>query len=201
MQQFNHRSALPGVNEHQGSEEQYYGYQHQYQYQSPLPAPTPQRMNGQSYAVALESNSEHTHARRPVHHRSQSDMGGLSRGHYEYPTNAPSIYSQEGTYQPRLYAQQNSPQLGASSYQPPQQRYEPMPYTEMRQPRQYSGYGHHRAQSSSVVQSGYSPAMPSLREHPSQAHLSPYNQHQAALPQVPHVTEAQEARSLFNPRN
>ncbi|KAE8448123.1 hypothetical protein EG329_009888 [Mollisiaceae sp. DMI_Dod_QoI] len=197
MQPVVHRSNFANIDEHQAGEDEYHGYP-QPQYQAPLAAPTPQRHNGQSMAAHLEMSNEHGHARRPIHQRSQSDVGGLVRRYEHSPA---ANYAQKPAYYQREPQYVDAARLHAYGYDSQQPHYEQMQhYSDVRQSKQLPVLGHHRAQSSSMIQSTYSPAMPSLREHEPQANVSPYTHNQNVLPPAPHVTESSEARALYSSR-
>lgn len=182
-----HRPTFPDVGEPQA---EHYGFSSRSQYQVPLPAPVAQRRVGQSMAQHLENNDEYSH-RRPSHQRSQSDIGGLHRGHYEYGSVPASGYAQD-SHQPRTYYQESA-QSNARSYASPQPRHEPQhqQYRNNRQSSQHPSFGHHRSQSSSMVHLPYTPAMPSLRENQPQASMSPRTRN---------IVESQEARNIFSSR-
>ncbi|KAF8852172.1 hypothetical protein BDZ45DRAFT_124049 [Acephala macrosclerotiorum] len=199
IQPMAHRSTFEGIDEHQGGDVQYYQGYAPPRYQAPLPAPTPQRLNGLSMAAHLEVNNEHVSARRPIHNRSQSDISSLGGGPYQYSPAPVSVYSQGPGYQSRPSHFQESPQPHSRHYSPQQLRWEQMPqYPTMRQSTQLPGLGHHRAQSTSMIQSTYSTPMPSVHEHPTQAAMSPYTQ--GSLTAGPHITESPEARAVFASR-
>lgn len=175
--------------------------------QAPLPAPTPQRSGGQSMAANLEMNNVRG-GRRPVHQRSQSDIGAFSYGReYSPSTTASSAYgSQAGHYGHASYDQ------GYSSRRPdvqearfdsmPQQQFARRPdvshdgrFNEM--PQQYSHVPPHgRHQSMSMVPSAsmYQPSA----YYPQQ----PGNQYQSVPASMPRtrMVETQEAHDVFTSR-
>lgn len=195
--QSGHRSAFPNIDENQVGANEYYGYSER-PYQAPLPAPVPQRLGGQSMAAHLETsnNNEYNHARRPVHQRSYSDMGGFAtRGRFEYSPGPSQVYAPESRSQ-----YQNVPHFNGQGYAA-QPRFESMPpqYSDPRQYGQLPSMGHQRAQSSSTISSTYSPIMPTLREHQTpQSNVSPYAQQQHSRPTQ--VRESQETRALYSSR-
>ncbi|KUJ11799.1 uncharacterized protein LY89DRAFT_212758 [Mollisia scopiformis] len=187
ISQLGHRSAFANIDENQAGESDYYGFESSRQNHAPLPAPVAQRFGGQSVAAHLETSNEYSPARRPIHQRSQSDMGGFARGRFEYSPAPGMMYSP-----PRNSQYRDSPQIGGPVYGS-QPRYEPI-HAQYADPRQH---GHHRAQSSSVIYGSY-PAMPSLREHQSLP-MPPYTQNQAGPP-ASNITESKEARTLYSSR-
>ncbi|RDW91284.1 hypothetical protein BP5796_02449 [Coleophoma crateriformis] len=162
-----HRPVFANIEEHQVDENDYrevqgrgsyFTHSPSPAYRAPLPAPTPQRLHNPSMAAHLETTNEP--ARRPMHQRSQSDMGFSQRGQVAYgqPT---SVYTQSPAYQPHAApVQQRHEQPGGySPYAQPQQvvpRYHEAPvrqhpYADPRQLRPMSGPGHARHQSTPMM--------------------------------------------------
>jgi hypothetical protein len=186
------------IDEHQASNDRYSA-------QAPLPAPTPQRIGGQTMVGHLENN-QFAHVRRPVHQRSQSDMGGFARGgRMGYPPAQSSVYSPEPPSQYGRPAFHEQPHIFNHQYSlsPRQQpRWEPitpqsMPHGYQQRPMGQphpgmAGNGHHRVQSTPMAPSAYGPS--------GQQHFGNSSNYGPPLPSVPHITENQQARDMYSSR-
>ncbi|KAG4443037.1 hypothetical protein IFR05_001491 [Cadophora sp. M221] len=201
--QLSHRPAFPGINEN-GVEDRFSNSAY---IQAPLPAPTPQRSSGQSMAAHLEMNNVRS-ARRPVHQRSQSDMGAFAYGReYSPSTASPSAYgSQAGHYSHASYDQGYPSRRSDINHET---RFDNMPqqfsrrldishdgrFNEM--PQQFSHVATHgRHQSMSMIPSAsmYQPSA----YYPQQ----PGAQYQGAPASLPRarIVETQEAHDVFTSR-
>ena len=211
IQHLAHRPVFANIDEHHVANDEYResqmrdNYAHSpASYQPPLPAPTPQRLDSQSMAAHLETNNEHV-ARRPMHQRSMSDMGGFSRGRSLYSPTPSNVYSSDTSYQPRPNQFQGQRQPNGY-YAPPPPHYREesappaLPYADLRPMKHLPGPGHSRHQSTPMIQPAFSAAsMPFSRgSQPPSAY--PYPQHQNTLPPVPHISETQQAHDLYNDR-
>lgn len=171
-----------------------------------LAAPTPQRHGGHSMAAHLETSS----ARRPVHHRSQSDVAGLLRGNdmyggSQYTTSAhpsgmnsygPSRFQQApqnsfviNPSQPRAQPSKGSPQQSSmlSSKQLP----------SLKHPGRSGHYRHqsvpmaHFNRSPPGTSRDFSQGLPSINQSLSNGNT---------LPPVIQVTESVQAAAIFRER-
>ncbi|KAH8602220.1 hypothetical protein B0O99DRAFT_588434 [Bisporella sp. PMI_857] len=157
VQQLPHRPVFANIEENQIIEEPSNGYvlkdpsygNSGKSYEQPLlKAPVPQRYNGQSMAVHLErSNEELRTAKRPAHHRSQSDMG-FPRGRATYSP-SPIIYTTDQTFQNNSFLPQAQPRT--MSYTPFQFRQEQSTPAILSNPHVVTNR-HHRHQSTPMIQ-------------------------------------------------
>ena len=154
-------------------------------------------------AAHLETSNEHV-ARRLVHQRSVSDMGGFGRGRSLYPHIPAHVYSSDTNYQPRPNEFQNRAQ--PNGYYPPPPRYREdsipptHPFTNLLSMKHIQGHSRH--QSTPMIQPSYSaPAMPFSRASQPPPSNYPYTQSpQNTLPSVPHIIESQQTRALYSNR-
>jgi hypothetical protein len=184
LQQFSHQNMYD-IAENQPTGDRFYTNSPTAYYQVPLPAPTPQRLNG-SMAATLESN-QYTNGRRPVHNRSQSDMGSFSGGRVGYSPAPSSVYAPEvnGSYARSPFHDGSVRQYHAT----PQHQWEPagaqaMHHNYSHQVRQA---GHQRISSTPIIGSSQGPAMQSMHNSPSASY-------------GPRIIESQQARDLYSSR-
>jgi hypothetical protein len=173
-------------------------------YQPHLAAPIPQRRGGHSMAAHLETSS----ARRPVHHRSQSDMAGLTRTHEMYGgsqyTTASAHPSGMNSYGPARFQQAPPNSFAISPSQHRGQPFQVQPQqTSMLSSKQLPSVGHSghsRHQSTPMAHFHHSPSgmardlsqgLPSINQPLSNGNT---------LPPVAHVTESVEALNIFRER-
>jgi len=165
-----------------------------------LAAPIPQRLGGQSMAESLESSS----ARRPGHHRSQSDYVGLSRARETYggssPYNSASAHpSSMGSYgssrshqePPNSFAFNNAPQNHGQHFQSHQS-----PRGGMLSSKHLPRVGHARHQSMPMANFPTHPNMQRDFSH-GLPPLSQYSSNDHTLPPVTHITESPQTPSLY----
>jgi hypothetical protein len=154
---FGHRPAFPNISEHEGYEDSYApshptmheGYHRQQpMHISPLPAPTPQRYNAQSMAAQLENYGQARpgELRRPVHKRSQSDMGAIYNAQpaYRFP---PRHEEEQMGIQPQQYYEEPAPRR---YYSPPGFYTQSHPMQQQHLP-----HGHIRHQSTPLLARPY----------------------------------------------
>jgi hypothetical protein len=200
--QFTHRPVFPDIRENHYEEQ--YGESHYIgspsSYQAPLPAPTPQQSNGHSMAAQLENNGYAQVARRSVHSRSQSDIGGFGYNQIDFTSPAPGF----GPYQARHFpaqdrVQQTGPDdLSHPQYLQPQYRSEPPRWPESRMNESLPRQVHQRHKSISIVPSSHTVPHQSYNRQTQLPHHPP-PQHN--LPFAPRrVSETDEARDLYSAR-
>ncbi|KAK0108298.1 hypothetical protein ONS95_003114 [Cadophora gregata] len=195
--QMAHRPTFPGISEN-GVEDRYTNMRYG---QAPLPAPTPQRSGGQSMAAHLEMNNVHG-GRRPVHQRSQSDIGAFSYGREYSPSISSAYGSQSGHYSHASYDQgylsRHSDINQDSRFAMPQQfsrRPEDGRHNEM--PQAFSHvptHGRHQSMSMIPSTSMYQPST----YYPQQPGTQ-YQSIPASLPRT-RIVETQEAHDVFTSR-
>jgi hypothetical protein len=168
-------------------------------WQPHLAAPTPQRLGGLSMAENLESSS----ARRPTHHRSQSDYAGLGRAREVYsgssPYNSTSAHpSSMGSYgSPRFQqAPPNSFTFNAIQHREQNFQGHQSPQGSMLSSKHLPSVGHARHQSTPIA---HFPTHPNMQRDMSQGlpRLGHYSSNDHTLPPVTHITESAQASSLY----
>lgn len=196
---FGHRPTFPNISEHQGYEGEYGhpaihdGYYHQSN--TPLPAPTPQRYPSQSMASQLESYGQpRGELRRPMHKRSQSDMGAIYNGQPAY--RFPPRHDEEHLAPPQQqYYDEPAPRRYYSPpgfYTNPHQHPHAHLHSHAMAPQQGIPHGHLRHQSTPLLVRSYA-------SHEASPRFA--NHRQTALPPPGHlVIDSPQGKMLYSER-
>ena len=153
-------------------------------FQVPLPAPTPLRNPGYPLATRLENGGD---IRRPMHGRSQSEVGPFIHGPPSYARSPSDHLLPNGDVGP--YHGKGHPVHHDYGYTPSTSR---PPMSDMRQ---YTP-GHGRHQSTPMMHPPYSPPGPAYHQ-PLPMYAPP---HRSPLPPVLRISEGEKTREMYSDR-